>query len=164
MAIIACGLLLAACGGAKAAGARHAPSPAKAPPVTGVAAASAGWPPALAPGPASTARFCSALVDQYRHLQTTAATDTRAGRIALLDDYVAFTPTVVAAAPPAVASAAQLYLTSIAKVLHAYVQAGLDMAKVPVQVGSLLTNAQVSAAGKQVLAFSSQQCHYTIKS
>jgi hypothetical protein len=150
------GLVMAGCGGASAA-------PAKSP-HGHHAGASAPWPPNLTPGPPSQARFCAALVDQYRHLrQPPAATRTLAQREALVRDYVEFTPQVVAAAPATIAPAARVYLSSIAKVLNAFVAAGMDSRKVPPSVGSLLTNPQVEAAGSQVVAYASDDCHFSIE-
>jgi hypothetical protein len=149
-------LVMAGCGGASAA-------PAKAHRHAHPVAATA-WPPALPPGPASEAKFCTALVDQYRHLrQPLAATRTLAQRELLVRDYVEFTPQVVAAAPPTIAPAAGLYLTSIAKVLNAFVAAGMDARKVPPSVGSLLTDSRVEAAGSQVVAYSRSDCHFSIE-
>ena len=147
-------VILAGCGGASAA-------PSRGHPVHRSGEAGAPWPPALPAGPASQAKFCTALVDQYVHLrQPSAATRTLAQREMLVCDYVEFAPQVVAAAPPAIAAAASLYLNSIARVLNAFAAAGMDARKVPPAVGSLLTNAQVEAAGSQVLAYSRNDCHF----
>lgn len=121
------------------------------------------WTPPVVSGPPSTAKFCTLLVADYTHLKTNAIAVTMQVRQEIIGDYVRFTPTVIAAAPPQIAPAAALYLQSIAKVLGVLNSVGLNPAKAPPgQIGSVLTDPSVQAASVQVLDFSQQNCHYDI--
>lgn len=149
----------AGCGGSPRSTAPSSSRPT--PPVTAVAADH--WVPPTVPGPPSTAKFCTLLVADYMHIQTNAIATTMKVRQQIVGDYVRFTPTVVGAAPPPIAAPATLYLSSIAKLLGILNKVGLDASKAPPgQVGAILLDPQVRAAGTQVFAYSKQYCHYDI--
>lgn len=156
-ALAAAALVLAgatACGGAR-------PAPKAAP---GAVAADR-WAPPRAAGPPSVGGFCALLVADYRHIAAVARAPKLSVREQIVKDYVSFAPAVMAAAPPQIAPAARLYLTSIATVMGDLDAAGLDAAKVSgTRAATLVTDPQVVSAGDQLLAFSRQYCHYDIAS
>lgn len=146
----------AACGGS-----HHAPKTSPNTQVTAVRADD--WHPPVVSGPPSTANFCTLLVAQYTHIKTNVLAVNLRVRQQIVHDYITFTPNVIAAAPPDIAPAATVYLQAIARVLGDLNAVGLNAAKAPPgQVGAVLTDPQIQAAGAQVLGYSQQYCHYDI--
>jgi hypothetical protein len=81
----------------------------------------------------------------------------------IADDFVDLMPRVVAEAPPSIAAAARTYLTDVAIIVKAISQAGLEPSRVrSTQPADLIKSPQFQAAGRRVLAFSTQECHYVI--
>jgi len=155
----AAALLLAACGGHGAAKAarRAAPGP------TTTAVVADTWSPPVVAGPPSTATFCTLLVATYAHIGTLPRAASLRVRQDIVSDYVRLTPHVVAAAPPQIAEAAKLYLTTVATVLTLVNRVGLDASRLPKgQLSELLLDPRVRAAGDAVVNFSQQDCRYTI--
>ena len=121
------------------------------------------WKPPVVAGPPSTAKFCTLLVAQYQHVQTNALAVTLKIRQQIVADYVRFTPTVIAAAPPEISPAATTYLQGIAKILSLLNAADMDAAKTPRgSIGTILLDPQFNAASTQAIAFAQQNCHYDI--
>lgn len=119
-------------------------------------------PPPAAAAP-STAAFCALLVADYKHLATNVDTTSLPARERILEDYVAFTPTVVAAAPPAISAAASTYLGGMARAVGALAAAGLDVRKAPKSdIGAVLFDPSMQAAGRDVAAFSDRYCRYDL--
>jgi hypothetical protein len=114
---------------------------------------------------AGTDSFCSVVTSVYQHMaQLPLAADNRI-RSQFVGDYVSTAPAMVAAAPPAVAADAKLYFTSVAQILAALRNAGLDARRIAgSRVGSILLDPTVKAAGNNVIAFVQGNCHYTIGS
>ncbi|MDQ2728138.1 MAG: hypothetical protein M3Y91_09825 [Actinomycetota bacterium] len=121
------------------------------------------WKPPDVPGPPSTAKFCTLLVAQYQHIKTNTIAVSLKVRQQIVADYVRFTPTVVAAAPPEIAPAAATYLQGTAKILSLLNAAGLNAAKTPPgSIGTVLLDPQYNAASTRAVAFAQQNCHYDI--
>jgi hypothetical protein len=121
------------------------------------------WNPPQAFGPPSTAKFCKLLVYQYEHLGELPFAASLKIKEQIVGDYISFTPTVIAAAPPQIAPAAKTYLDSVAEILADLRRVGLQAAKLPRgTLGPLLLAPAIRSAAQQVLDFSQQQCHYTI--
>lgn len=145
---------LAACGG-------HA-SPRSTGPTTTLLTADTWALPAVS-GPPSTANFCTLLVATYRHLGQLPQAANNKVRQAIVGDYITAAPTVSAAGPPQIASSARLYLSSVAQILGDLNRVGLDARKLPTgQLGPLLLDPKIKAAGNAVIDFSQKHCHYTI--
>lgn len=116
-------------------------------------------------GPPSTSNFCTLLVATYTHEARLPFARDQKVREEIVADYVKAEPHVAAAAPPEIAPAARTYLGAVARILADLGRAGLDAKKVPHgELGPLLLDPQVKAAGDQVLAFSQSYCHYVIGS
>lgn len=121
------------------------------------------WTPPRADGTPSTAGFCKLLVADYQHVNTLVEAPKLSVRERIVKDYVSFAPRVQSAAPPQIAPAAHLYLSSVATVMRDLLKAGLDPTKVTgTQAAHLVTNPAVVAAGQQLMAFSARYCHYEI--
>jgi hypothetical protein len=149
--------VLSACGGSHETQAR----PRTSVPVTAVRVDT--WKPPVVRGPPSTEKFCTLLVADYTHLKTNVIAANMKIRQQIIGDYIRYTPTVIAAAPPTITVAATLYLSSIAEVLSILNSVGLNAARAPPgQIGTVLTDPAVQAASTQVLGFSQQYCHYNI--
>ena len=118
-------------------------------------------PPALAGGP-STANFCAAVTAIYRHMASLPHAVSRPVGKAIISDYIAYAPTVVAQAPPAVRADAATYLGAVSQFLTDLVRADLDEARLPAgALGGLATPA-AKAATAAFLGYSNTQCHYVI--
>lgn len=121
------------------------------------------WEPPVVAGPPSTPKFCTLLVADYDHLGTSTRAANLKVRQHVVGDYVGFTPTVIAAAPPAIAAPAAAYLGGITRILTLLNSAGLNGAKTPQgSIGQVLLDPQFKAAGPPVTAFAQQNCHYDI--
>lgn len=116
-------------------------------------------------GPPSTHNFCSLLVAMYEHeAQIPEAANTKV-KEQIVQDYIDTVPKVLAETPPALATSAPLYLHSVAQILSQLEQAGLNPTKVRGgNVAGVLLDPAVRTAGNQVLAYSSEFCHYNIGS
>lgn len=120
------------------------------------------WQPPVATGPPSAEAFCSVLTSMYRH-ETELPVATEEVKAEILNDFAATVPTALAVAPPDIAAAARLYLTTLSPVLTALAQAGLDYKKLPAgTLTPLLLDKNVQTAARAVLAYSQTQCHYSI--
>ena len=118
----------------------------------------------LTGGP-STQNFCTAVVAVYRHMTQLPFASTAKVKEQILGDYVSETPAMVAAAPPAVAADARLYLTAVAVILDDLQKAGLNGKKITdPRLADLLLDPKVKASGRNVIAFVQDNCHYTIGS
>jgi hypothetical protein len=114
-------------------------------------------------GPPSTTNFCSLLVATYSHEGQLPHAATNQVRQSIVGDYVTAAPRVIAAAPPQIASAAGIYLGSVAQILADLDRVGLNAQKLPKgQLGPLLLDPKIKAAGTAVVNFSQRYCHYTI--
>jgi hypothetical protein len=121
------------------------------------------WRPPVIPGPPSKEKFCALLIAQYQHIQTNTIAANLKVRQQIVGDYVRFTPTVIAAAPPDIAPAATTYLQDTAKILSLLNAAGLDSAKTPRgSIGTILLDPRYTSATTQTLAYSQQNCHFDI--
>lgn len=121
------------------------------------------WDPPRLSGPPSAAKFCKLLVYQYEHIAELPRAANPNVRRAIVRDYVSFTPTVVAAAPPRIAGAASTYLDAVAKLLAELNGVDLNAARLPKgELGPLLLSPSVRSASQQVLSFADQRCHYAI--
>lgn len=114
-------------------------------------------------GPPGTTSFCTLVTAVYRHMAQVPFTANKQVRSQFVGDYVSTAPAMIASAPPAIASDARLYISSVAQILSALRNAGLDahnLAGGP--VGSILVDPNVKAAGNNVISFVQFNCHYTI--
>lgn len=118
--------------------------------------------PVITGGP-SDANFCTLLVSLYQHMAKLPYAANLHVRELFVTDYVNASPTVEAAAPPALAAAAKEYLGTVAATLAALGKVGLNNHKLgPGSLGPGLLDPQFAAASQQILAFSQQTCHYSI--
>jgi hypothetical protein len=130
-------------------------------PTTAVAADT--WSPPAVGATRGTANFCALLAAVYRHEATLSNVPNPRVREDIVADYIRLVPRLIALAPPTIAPAARLYLTSIAAVLGSLENVALDASKLPhAQLAPLLLDPKVKAAGDNVMAFSQSVCHYTI--
>jgi hypothetical protein len=120
------------------------------------------WTAPSVTGPPSAANFCTVLTAMYRH-ESELPIATQKIKEQIVRDFVATVPEALAAAPAPIAPAAHTYLVSLAAVLRALDQAGLDYRRIPAgTLTPLLLDPNVKTAGNQVLAYSQTVCHYTI--
>lgn len=121
------------------------------------------WTPPVVTGPASAANFCTLLVATYQHVGQLPEAANSQVRQQMVRDYVDVTPRTIAAAPRPIAPAARLYLNAVAQILADLNQVGLNAQKLPRgQLGPLLLDPKIKAAGTKVIAYSQQYCHYPI--
>ena len=120
---------------------------------------------APAVGGPSTSSFCTLVTAVYRHMAQVPFTANKQVRSQFVGDYVSTAPAMIASAPPAIASDARLYISSVAQILSALRNAGLDARNLAGgQVGSILVDPNVKSAGNNVISFVQANCHYTIGS
>lgn len=118
-------------------------------------------PPHLSGGP-SQANFCTAVTAIYRHeaeLPHVASTSVSAD---ILGDYISYTPTVIAAAPPTIASSAATYMRAVADYLGELLTAKLNMRNLAAGALSPLVGTNVSTAYADLHQYVQANCHYTI--
>lgn len=121
-------------------------------------------PPALTGGP-STQNFCAVVVAVYMHMAQLPFAATTKVKEQILGDYVSTAPTMVAAAPPPVAADAKVYIPGVAVILGDLRDAGLNGKKITdPRVADLLLDPRVKAAGRNVISFVQDNCHYSIGS
>ncbi|HWE57754.1 MAG TPA: hypothetical protein VG435_19790 [Acidimicrobiales bacterium] len=120
------------------------------------------WDPPVLSGPPGRSNFCAALVAIYRHegelghvISHPVATD-------IIDDYVAYAPTLISQAPTQIRTTVAEYIQAVAGYLHQVVAAGLDLNRL--QPGSLtaMSSAGASNGYKVLSTYSQTNCHYTI--
>ena len=118
---------------------------------------------APAVGGPGTASFCTLVTAVYRHMAQVPFTANKQVRSQFVGDYISTAPAMIASAPPAIASDARLYISSVAQILSALRSAGLDARNLAGgAVGSILVDPNVKAAGNNVISFVQANCHYTI--
>ena len=116
-------------------------------------------------GGPSTTSFCTLVTAVYRHMAQVPFTANGQVRSQFVGDYVSTAPAMIASAPPAIASDARLYISSVAQILSALRDAGLDARKLAGgPIGSILVDPNVKTAGNNVISFVQVNCHYTIGS
>ena len=99
----------------------------------------------------------------YRHVAALGSVKNLPDKQRLVADFVGLLSKVEKEAPPQIAPAAHLYFSDVATILRAVNAAGLNATKVKSTFpGELFKSPQFQSAGRQVLAFSSADCHYTI--
>jgi hypothetical protein len=152
--LAAVAITLTACGG-------HAAARSTGPTTTLITADN--WTLPATTGPPSTANFCTLLVATYSHEGQLPQAANNKVRQSIVADYVTAAPGVIAAAPPSIAPAAKLYLHTVAQILADLNRVGLNAQKLPKgQLGPLLLDPKIKAAGTSVVNFSQRYCHYTI--
>jgi hypothetical protein len=123
------------------------------------------WKPPSTAGSPSTGTFCRLMVANYKHVQDSAIATTSKVKAQIVEDFVHFTPTVVAAAPPDISGAAHTYLGGIANVLQILATHDFDAAKAPPgAIGNIIFDPQVTAAEGQLRTWALQHCNYDITS
>ena len=123
------------------------------------------WTPPSTAGSPSTGAFCRLLIANYKHVQDSSIATTAAVKTQIVEDFVHFTPTVVAAAPAEISGAAGTYLGGIAGVLQILATHDFDAAKAPRgAIGNILFNTQVTAAEGQLRTWALAHCGYDITS
>jgi hypothetical protein len=120
------------------------------------------WNPPSTAGPPSASKFCALLVADYEHIAQLDVPPSLVVRKEIAHDFVSFTPSVIAAAPPTIASAAKTYLTAIAQTVEELRAADLNPQKLPKGALGQLIVPSIQSAGDQVISFSNQSCHYSI--
>lgn len=154
--VLACMLVASACGSAHRQASAHPAT------TTTTLMQVDSWSAPEPSGPPSPGAFCSVLTAMYRH-EADLPLATRNVKEQILRDYVRTVPVALAVAPPDIAPAARIYLTSVSRILTTLATVGLDYKKIkPGTLTALLLDPQIKAAGNQVLAYSQSQCHYTI--
>lgn len=114
-------------------------------------------------GTASEANFCTLLVATYQHIGQLPLSADNTIREHIVNDYITTAPRVIAAAPPPIAAAAATYLTSVAQILTDLDKVGLNAQKLPQgQLGPLLLDPRIKAAGAAVIAYAQNNCHYAV--
>jgi hypothetical protein len=114
-------------------------------------------------GPPSVANFCTLLIADYRHINSLPSARNLQTTVQITYDWAREIPQVVAEAPPDIAAAARTYLTTVGGVLSQLASDRLHSSKVPTkQLVATLTNPSVVAAGNQLFAFSTEDCHYDL--
>ncbi len=114
--------------------------------------------PALA-GPPSVAKFCTLLANQIGHLGTVPRNNP-AQFEGVLVDFADAVPAVVAAAPPAIAPAAQYFLGASGRYYQALADYSLHVKDVPPSQGAPLNSAQGQATTHQFEVWVEQNCHF----
>jgi hypothetical protein len=119
-------------------------------------------PPSVAPVP-STTGYCTAVVAIYRHVADLPHAATQKVRQEIVADYLSEVPTMIAAAPQAIASDSKLYFSSVAEILADLQRAGLDPKKLSdPNLRQVLLDPAVKASGDRVITFVKVNCNYTI--
>lgn len=123
------------------------------------------WSPPVVNGGPSTQNFCALAVSVYTHMAQLPFAATTRIKEQILGDYVSTAPMMVAAAPAPVADDAKVYITGVAVILGDLRDAGLNGKKITdPRVADLLLDPRVKAAGRNVIAFVQDNCHYSIGS
>lgn len=120
------------------------------------------WSPPALSGPPSRANFCLALTSIYRHMGDLPKAANTHVATQIIDDYVAFEPTMVQAAPPDVRPSAAAYLGAVAAYLSGLARAGLSLARLAPGSLNQLSSPQAQSAANQILGYSRSQCGYAI--
>lgn len=118
-------------------------------------------PPTLTGGPGQ-ANFCSALTAIYQHMGDLPHVISRKVTESIIGDYVAYAPTVVAQAPPAIHPSAAAYIGAVSTYLHELIQSGLDQGHLPTGSLATLSTPALRTDYSDVFGYTQTQCHYTI--
>lgn len=161
-AALACTVGLVACGSSHGAVAQNTPRQSLPIPK---AVTRDDWKPPSTAGSPSTGTFCRLLVANFKHVQDNAIATTTAVKTQIVEDFVHFTPKVVAAAPSDISGPADTYLSGIADVLQTLATHGFDAAKAPPgAIGNVLFDPKVTSAEGQLRTWALQNCGYDITS
>lgn len=120
------------------------------------------WNPPALSGPASAANFCAAVTAIYRHMAELPHVTSPKVAADILSDYVAYAPTVVGEAPPAVQPSASLYIRTVAAYLQRLDRAGLNEGRLPPGSLESLAAPNVNVAFTRLSGYSQTECHYAI--
>lgn len=120
------------------------------------------WDPPVLSGPPGQSNFCAALVAIYRHEAELGHVISRPVATAIIDDYVAYAPTLISQAPSQIRTTVAAYIQAVAGYLREVTVAGLDLNRL--QPGSLtaMSSAGASNGYKVLSTYSQTNCHYTI--
>ena len=111
----------------------------------------------------STHGYCTSVVSIYKHVALLPYAANQRVRTEIVNDYVNEVPTMIATAPSSVASDSKLYFTSVGQILADLQKAGLNPSKLSdPNLGHLLLDPGIKAAGTNVISFVRENCNYTI--
>lgn len=120
------------------------------------------WRPPNVPSVPDTTGYCTVVVAIYKHVAELPHA-TQKVRAQLVNDYLAEVPTMIATAPQPAAADSRLYFNSVAEILGDLQKAGLDPKKLSdPNLGRVLLDPTVKAAGDRVINFVRNNCNYTI--
>ncbi|HEX4865018.1 MAG TPA: hypothetical protein VFV02_13175, partial [Acidimicrobiales bacterium] len=118
--------------------------------------------PAVSPTP-STNGYCTSVVSIYKHVALLPFAANQRVRMQIVHDYLAEVPTMVSTAPPPVASDSKLYFNTVAEILGDLQKAGLNPNRLAdPNLGQLLLDPGIKAAGDRVINFVKENCNYLI--
>jgi hypothetical protein len=103
------------------------------------------------------------VVSIYKHLALLPYAANQKVRAEMVKDYLGEVPAMIATAPQSVASDSKLYFTTVAEILGDLQRAGLDPRKLSdPNLGHLLLDPTIKAAGDRIIGFVRDNCHYVI--
>ena len=118
--------------------------------------------PAVVPTP-STDGYCTSVVSIYKHLALLPYAATQKVRVQMVNDYLAEVPTMNATAPPTISGDSKLYFGTVAEILGDLQKAGLKPNRLSdPNLGHLLVDPGIKAAGDRVIKFVQSNCNYAI--
>ena len=121
------------------------------------------WRPPNVPSVPDTSGYCTVVVAIYKHVAELPHSATQKVRAQIVNDYLAEVPTMIATSPQPVAADTRLYFNSVAEILGDLEKAGLDPKKLSdPNLGRVLLDPTVKAAGDRIITFVRSNCNYTI--
>ncbi|HWE65236.1 MAG TPA: hypothetical protein VG298_01200 [Acidimicrobiales bacterium] len=154
IAAVLLGVLTAGCGGTRS-GAHT---------LTGPGGIPYQWPPppSVATGPATTARFCALVIDDYEHLKALQGGTHPEPLPAATTEYMQMLPGLQGAAPPAIAPAATTYLSGLQRLLSLLAAHSYNYFAIPSPQLKAASDSKVADASAAVESYVNGQCHYDL--
>lgn len=107
--------------------------------------------------------YCTSVVSIYKHVALIPYAANQRVRLQMVNDYLREVPTMIATAPQTVASDSRLYFAAVAQILTDLQKAGLNPKKLSdPNLGHVLLDPSIRAAGDRLITFVKDNCHYTI--
>jgi hypothetical protein len=121
------------------------------------------WHPPPIPAGPGIPGFCASVVSIYKHVALIPYAANQKIRMQFVHDYLSQVPTMISSAPAEIAPDARTYFTSVGQILGDLQSAGLNPKRISdPNLGQLLLDPTIKAAGDRVISYVRDNCHYTI--
>ena len=111
----------------------------------------------------STDGYCTSVVSIYKHVALLPYAANQKVRMEMVNDYLSEVPTMVATAPAPVSDDSKLYFGTVGELLGDLQKAGLNPNRLSdPNLGHLLLDPGIKAAGDRVIKFVKDNCNYAI--